>query len=71
MLYADEIRGYDSTEEIANDLLSCVCDGVDLFAYPEALEQARCEDLEPLLEQLLEKDALCLSVIYPCEDEEA
>ena len=65
VLYADEIRSYDSAEEIAGSLLSFVMDGVDLFAYPELLAEARCEELLPLLDDMLREDAWCLSQICP------
>ncbi len=69
VLCADELRSYDSTDEIANDLLACVCDGVDLFAYPEALRRVRREELSALLAELLREDAFCLSAIYPLEND--
>ena len=65
VLYADEIRGYDSTEEISNNLLTFVFDEADLFAYPEVLMSIRREELPALLGELLEKDAFCLSAVYP------
>ena len=33
-LYADELRNYDSTEDIATELLTFVFDGVEMFEYP-------------------------------------
>ena len=67
MLYADEIRSFDSTEEIATNLLSNLFDDADLFAYPEILQSIRPEELTPLLDEMLLEDRLCLSVILPLE----
>ena len=64
-LYADEIRNYDSTEDIATELLTFVFDGVELFAYPQVIESLKQEALLPLLEEMLDRSAFCLSVVYP------
>ena len=67
VLYADEIRAYDSTEEIANRLLSFVMDGADLFAYPELIEAITKEELMDLLHTLYRQEYLSVSVIDPLE----
>lgn len=68
VLYADELRSYDSTEEIANNLLTFVLDGTDLFNYPVLLQSIRYEELAPLLQSMLRENADCLSVILPLEE---
>ena len=68
-LYADEIRNYDSTEDIATELLTFVFDGVELFEYPAVIETLTLEELTPLLDEMLDRSAFCLSVIYPLEYE--
>jgi len=70
VLYADEIRGYDSTEEIANNLLSFVFDDAELFEYPAVLESLTPRELEELLCSMLKPSAFCLSVVYPDEEAE-
>ncbi len=69
VLYADELRSFDSTEEIASNLLSNVFDDADLFAYPEILQSIRPEELESLLSELLDESRLCLSLILPLEQD--
>lgn len=68
VLYADELRSYDSTEEIANSLLTFVFDGMDLFGYPALLQSIRYEELTPLLQSMMSENADCLSVILPLEE---
>ncbi len=68
MLYADEIRAYDSTEEIAENLLSFVFDGAELFDYPMLLQEVTLKDVEDLLAQFFRKDMTVLSVIEPLEE---
>ena len=67
-LYADEIRNYDSTEDIATELLTFVFDGVELFDYPNEIEKLTLEELSPLLDEMLDRSAWCLSVVYPLDD---
>ncbi len=67
VLYADEVRAYDSTEEIANRLLSFVIDGGEMLAYPEMIAQITKEELVSLSDGLFNRANLSVSVIYPLE----
>ncbi len=69
VLYADEIRAYDSTEEIANRLLSFVLDGIDMFDVPEWIRTQTREELEELMRSLYQRERVALSVIYPLDGE--
>ena len=53
MLYADEIRAYDSAEEIAGTLLSFALDGTDPFPLKE-------DRVLPLRHSLFDRDAVLL-----------
>lgn len=68
VLYADEVRSFDSTEEIANNLLTFAFDDADLFDYPAILESLTLEELTALLEELPDPSAFCLSTVYPLEE---
>ena len=63
-LYSDEIRAYDSTEEIANRLLSFVFDGADMFSVPELLQSITCEELETLMRDFYGAERYAMSVIF-------
>ena len=65
VLYADEIRAYDSTEEIAGRLLSFAMDGVELFACPAIIQSITKAEIEALLAEQFEPDHFSLSVILP------
>ena len=67
VLYSDEVRAYDSTEEIANRLLSFVLDDADMLAYPTLIEQVTREELTALLNTLYRREYLSVSVIQPLE----
>ena len=68
VMYADELRAYDSTEEIASRLVSYVFDGVELFSYLPLLQEIRREEAEALLREAFREDCFTLSVIRPASD---
>ena len=63
ILLADSVRAFDSTEEIANDLLSFVFDGVNLFDYPTVLSAVSLTEVSDLLSSLFRPENLSLSVV--------
>ena len=65
VMYADEIRAYDSTDEIANRLLSFVFDGSELFDVPTVLASITKEELEELLHTLYQPQYFAMSVVRP------
>ncbi len=69
VLYADEIRAYDSTEEIANRLLSFVMDGGELFSYPQLLQDVTVEQVQELLQSVFQKERMAVSVVEPLEEQ--
>ena len=69
-LYADVIRQYDSTEDIATELLTFLFDGGELFEYPSVIESLTWEEINTHLLELPDRSALCLSVVYPLEEQE-
>ncbi len=66
-MYADELRAYDSTEEIASRLLAFVFDGTQMFSCPDVLQSITKEELEALLPSLFEDGLFSLSVITPLD----
>lgn len=67
VLYADEVRAYDSVEEIANRLLSFALEGTELFSYLDMLESITKEEIFSLLDTLFCEQYRSVSVIYPLE----
>jgi predicted Zn-dependent peptidase len=70
VLYSDELRAYDSTEEIANRLLSFVFDDAEMFSYPALLQSVTVEELEELLKSSFREEYFAISIVYPLETEE-
>ena len=69
VLYADEVRAYDSTDEIANRLLAFVFEGGEMFSYPDVLRDVTREELEELLRTAFCEDAIAMAVMEPLEQE--
>ena len=69
VMYADELRAYDSTEEIANRLLSFVFDDAEMFSYPALLQSLTQEALEALLKDAFRDEYFAISIVYPLEEE--
>ncbi len=68
VMYADEIRAYDSTEEIANRLLSFVFEDADMLEAPELIRSITKEELEELLRGFYVRERCVLSTVRPFED---
>ena len=65
VMYADEIRAYDSTDEIANRLLSFVFDGSQIFDVPTVLQSIQKQELEELLHAFYQTQYFAMSVVRP------
>lgn len=70
VMCAEYIKDFDSTEEIANDLLGYVFDGGEMFTYGELLREVCFEDTERLLREVFRADRVCMSVVLPTEQED-
>ncbi len=68
VLYADEVRAYDSTEEIALQMLSFAMDGLDPFLYPQLIRKVSKKEVERLLYELFCKESMSLSIIRPTKE---
>lgn len=66
--YAEYIKSFDSTDEIANTLLSFVFEGAELFSYSEVLQEISLSFVEGLLREIFDPACFTLSVIYPKEE---
>ncbi len=65
VMYADELRAYDSTEEIANRLLSFVFEDTEMLETPEVIRSITHWELEELLSSFYVRERCVLSVIRP------
>ena len=65
VMLAEYIKDFDSTEEIANNMMDFIFDGGDIFDCLDALEQVTLGDVERLLQTAFDEEFFCISVIYP------
>lgn len=65
VMYAEYVKNFDSTEEIANSMIDFIFDGGDIFDFCDTLEKVSLEEVERLLSEVFVEDAFCISVIRP------
>lgn len=65
VVFADFIKSFDSTEEIAYELMSYVFEGCDLFDYSEAVKGLTFEYIEELLDCMFEDEYFAMSTVVP------
>jgi len=68
--YAESIKGFDSTEEIANNLLSFVFEEAELFTYVELLKNMEFDYVQALFAEFFDPQRFTLSVVRPMRDNE-
>ena len=65
-LYADFIKSFDSTEEIANNLvIDFALDGCDIFRYGELLQEIDVDTVSRVATSLFRPEAYTLSTVLP------
>ena len=67
-LYAGFIKSFDSTEEIAGNLVDEALDGCDLFRIGELLREMDADTVSQVAAQLFRPEAYTLSTVLPVED---
>ncbi len=67
VMYAEFVKSFDSTDSIANNLFSFICEDSELLSYAEILEQITFEEVCELMKTAFRQNVTCLSVILPLE----
>lgn len=67
VMLAEFIKSFDSTDSIANNLFSFVCEDCEMFTYAKLLEEVTFDDVKALLHSEFSEDAIAISVILPLE----
>lgn len=65
VMCAEYVKDFDSTEEIAGDLLGYVFDDGEIFAYGDLLRGVTFDDTLRLMHELFRPDRVCMSVVRP------
>ena len=69
VLYAEFVMDFDSTEEIANNMIDYIFEGFDLFEYGRMIEQITEDEINKCLKTMFKDEYFAMSVIYPVENE--
>ncbi len=69
-LYANVVKWFDSTEEIANNFLAFLIDDGDLLDYADVLASVTYEDATELLNKAYKTEYYSLSVVNPLKEGE-
>lgn len=69
VMYAELVREFDSTSDIADLILDAVQSGIEPFDFVSILDSVTFEDVENVLHEVFRPEAYALSVIYPKEEE--
>jgi predicted Zn-dependent peptidase len=65
VMYAEFVKSFDSTDSIANNLFSFICEDCDLLSYAELVEEITFEDVCELFTHAFDEEKITLSVILP------
>ncbi len=64
VMYAEFVKLFDSTENIANMIFTYACDGTDVFSNHEILSALTFEEVEEHFKKAFKKEYMTLSVVY-------
>lgn len=66
VLYADFVKGFDSTNDIANDLITeFALEGADIFRYPEHIKSITADYVRDVARELFDPKAYTMSTVLP------
>ena len=68
VMYAEFVKSFDSTENIANNLMSFSFDDAEILSYADILESITFEDVKAIFEHAFDKEKITLSVILPLDN---
>ena len=67
VIYAEFVKLFDSTENIANQLFSYGCDRFDMLLNYDMINSITFEEVCELLDKAFKEEYMTLSVVYPLE----
>lgn len=65
VMLAEFIKSFDSTDTIANNLFSFICEDCELFSYADLLEQITFEEVCTLFATAFEPHKQAISIVWP------
>lgn len=68
VMYAEFVKSFDSTDNIANNLLSFICEDFEMLSYADIIASVTLDDVYKLFETAFDKNTVTLSVIKPIDN---
>lgn len=68
VMYAEFVKSFDSTDNIANNLLSFICEDAELLSYADVIESVSFDDVKKAFLTAFSPENITLSVILPLEN---
>ena len=65
VMFAEQVKGFDSTEGIGDAIFSCAADGIGVFDYFETLNGVTYEDVCSAFDSFFDDPQITLSVVLP------
>ena len=70
MFYASFVRGLDSAEDIAEDLIEHIFDGYDYFGYADIINEITLDEVMEIFRSSFGEECFTLSAVFPFSKEE-
>ncbi len=67
VMYAEFVKSFDSTDNIANNLLSFSFEDAELLSYADIIDSVTFEDVNKAFESAFDEEKITLSVILPLD----
>ena len=64
-MYAEFVKSFDSTDSIAGNLFSFLCEESELLSFADVLDRVTFEEVCALLESSFTPESCALSVVLP------
>lgn len=68
VVYAQLVKSFDSTEEIANNFLTYIFDDSDMLDYSDTIASVTKEDVTKLIADLFKEDHYTLATVLPLDE---
>lgn len=69
VMYAEFVKSFDSTDNVANNMLSFIFDGGELLSYADIIDSVTFNDVKTAFEHAFDKEKITLSVVLPLKSE--
>ena len=68
VMYAEFVKSFDSTDNIANNLLSFICEDTEMLSYANIIDSISFEYVNELFETSFDEEKITISIVYPLEN---